>query len=53
MTHSTLTGIDVFGAVVEGVISSVVCRVDAGICFGLCKVISQKAHELAIDRVTF
>lgn len=51
VTRGILTGIDVPGAVVEGVISCVVRRVDASVCFGLCRESEHKARRLAIDSV--
>lgn len=52
VTHSALTGIDVPRAVVKGVISCVVGRIDASACFGLCKESSRRVQGLAIDDFT-
>lgn len=53
VTHGVLTRIDVPGAVVEGVISCVVRRVDAGVCFGLRRESKHKACRLALDGVKY
>lgn len=45
VTRGTLTGIDVLGAVVEGVVGCVVRRVDASVCFGLCRESEHKAMD--------
>lgn len=45
VTRGALTGIDVPGAVVEGVVSCVVGGVDASVCFGLRRESGHKAMD--------